>query len=254
MTEGGQPAGPEGPWVPGPTTAPGPPATPPFGPPPYGAPPGGPGAVGPAPRRRKAPGTGAVVAVVVVAFVVVAVTAAGAVAFVLGRDTEEAVVEVLTPDEITSTCALDGPTDPAGDPLTLEPSRALDGDPATSWTCRADGSTMAMTMTWADPIEVTEVGLLPGLDLFGPGNGADRWVQNRRVERVRWSFDDEEVDQDFDVEERTVQTVAVETTTTTITLEVLATVPGREIVDDEGTTRAAAEDVPIGEVEVRGVR
>jgi len=185
-----------------------------------------------------------------VAVIAVAVLAG----FLLGRDTEEVLVEALEPDEVTSTCALDGQTDANGDPLTLEPSRALDGDPATSWTCRADGSTMAMTMTWADPIEVTEVGLLPGLDLFGPGNGADRWVQNRRVERVRWSFDDEEVDQDFDVEERTVQTVAVETTTTTITLEVLATVPGREIVDDEGTTRAAAEDVPIGEVEVRGVR
>lgn len=129
-----------------------------------------------------------------------------------------------------------------GDATTYEPTKVQDGDPATAWRVRGDGSGQALVFRLAGPVRITEVGLIPGYAKIDPCSDDDRFVQMRRVTLARWIFDGGvTVDQEL-ADSRELQTIAVDAVTSVVTLEIL------------GTTGPAPIDyTPISEVALTGV-
>lgn len=141
-----------------------------------------------------------------------------------------------------SSTAPDG-IDASGDPVSYAATNVIDGDPGTAWRTEGDGVGTTLRIQLAVPAYVTAVGLVPGYDKVDPTDGSDRFVENRRVEQVRWSFDDgSSVVQPF-ADARDLQSLPITATrTSTVTIEILATTPagGRDFT-------------PISEVEIDGV-
>ena len=105
-----------------------------------------------------------------------------------------------------------------------------DGDKTTTWRC--DGTATGETITLKLPkgTQVAEVGLVPGYAKTDPKSGADRYAENNRITRVRWTLDDgTQVEQELDPSptNRSVQSLRVpRTETDEITLEILETKRG----------------------------
>lgn len=129
-----------------------------------------------------------------------------------------------------------------GESTTYEPTKVQDGDPATAWRVRGDGSGQALTLRLAGPVRLTEVGLIPGYAKIDPCSQDDRFTQMRRVTKVRWVFDGGvSVEQDL-ADSRELQMTAVDALTQVVTLEILAT-----------TGPASIDYTPISEVGLVGV-
>ncbi|RNL66086.1 hypothetical protein EFK50_00165 [Nocardioides marmoriginsengisoli] len=141
-----------------------------------------------------------------------------------------------------ATCTADPGVDSAGDPVRYTAANAVDGDPATAWRC--DGRAIGETLTFTLPpdTEVAEVGLIPGYAKTDASSGADRYAENNRITRVRWTLaDGVVVEQKLDPspDDRSVQRIRVPRTETgEITVEVL------------GAKRGPRNTTAISEVEV----
>jgi hypothetical protein len=102
----------------------------------------------------------------------------------------------------------------------------LDGDTSTAWRTVGNGHGVTLTITLPNPVHLVEVGLVPGYAKADPANGVNRFPENRRVEAVRWHFDDGTiVDQRFD-DDPSMQQEPVDVTTGSVTLEILSTRSG----------------------------
>lgn len=127
-------------------------------------------------------------------------------------------------DQVAATCTGSPSVDSAGQRVEYVAANAIDSDPTTAWRC--DGLAIGETLTLTLPggTEVGEVGLIPGYAKKDPVSGADRFVENNRVTKVRWTFEDgSEVVQELDPADRTVQRLRVPRTASgTVTLEILA--------------------------------
>jgi hypothetical protein len=103
-----------------------------------------------------------------------------------------------------------------------------------------------LTLRFGDDVDVAEVGLVPGYAKTDPESGVDRYAENNRITKVRWTLDDGvTVVQrlDPDPSRRTVQRLRVpRTTTDTITLEILA------------VKRAARNTTAISQIDVAVAR
>lgn len=125
---------------------------------------------------------------------------------------------------IGASCTGAPSVDAAGDPVRYGAGNAADQDPATAWRCdsRALGETLTLVLEGAS--EVAEVGLIGGYAKTDPTSGADRFTENNRITRVRWTFDDgSSVIQELDPSQRTVQLLRIPSTrTATVVLEILA--------------------------------
>jgi len=97
----------------------------------------------------------------------------------------------------------------------------------------ATGDTLTITLTGAT--RVTKVGLVPGYAKVDPCTGDNRFVELRRISKVRWSFDGGAfVDQNLDVNNASMQYITVpgKVVTGTILLRIEATVaPGNPALD-----------------------
>lgn len=144
-------------------------------------------------------------------------------------------------------CVSPGSHDKGGNPTSYEPQKAVDGDPTTAWRCGGNGIGQQLTLRFDRTVTLTRIGLIPGLAKTDPYDGTDRYVQNRRIAQVRYTFDNgKTASQDFDVSDsnRSVQYLslrAIETSTVTIT--VLSSVPG-----SRQNGQDPAETVGISEV------
>ncbi|GAA2874170.1 hypothetical protein GCM10010472_34410 [Pseudonocardia halophobica] len=101
-----------------------------------------------------------------------------------------ATTPVTTAMTASATCVRPDSTDAAGVPTSYEPSQAVDGVLATAWRCTGDGVGESLTLTFAAPIRVGSVGIVPGLAKIDPADGTDRYAQNRRLTAVRLTTDD----------------------------------------------------------------
>lgn len=130
-----------------------------------------------------------------------------------------------------------------GEQVTYQASQVSDGSPETAWRVAGDGRAASLTVSLAAPGRVTAVGLIPGYDKIDRCTNADRFLQLRRVIKVRWKFDDgSAVEQTFQ-DARTLQVVQVDVTTARIVIEILATSGGPEL-----------DFTAVSEVRVFGVR
>ena len=79
--------------------------------------------------------------------------------------------------------------DACGNPNTYEAPRAVDGQPATAWRVEGDGVGAWLELQFAEPINVTRVGVIPGFDKIDPCDGTDRFFQGRIIRRARLELD-----------------------------------------------------------------
>lgn len=135
-------------------------------------------------------------------------------------------VETVTVDAVSADCTAAPSTDAAGRRVTYVPENAIDAKVQTAWRCAGTAVGEKLTLRFVDGVEVAQVGLIPGYAKTDPESGVDRYAENNRITRVRWTFgDDVSIVQrlDPDPSSRAMQLLRVpRTESDTITLEILA--------------------------------
>jgi hypothetical protein len=141
-----------------------------------------------------------------------------------------------------ASCQAPSSVDAAGNPTRYPASNAFDGDLTTAWRCSGDGVGERLQLNLSDTVRVGELGIVPGYAKTDPRNGIDRYAENNRLTKVRWTFaDGTSVVQELDgsPDNRAMQTIAVPLVeTNTVTLEVL------------DSTRGSRNTVAVSEVRV----
>lgn len=144
----------------------------------------------------------------------------------------------------TASCQAPSSVDAAGNPIDYRPEYAYDGDLTTAWRCNGDGVGHTLTLALPDTIEIGEVGLVPGYAKTDPASGADRYAENNRIIRVRWTFSNgRSVIQRLDgsPSNRSMQTLRIPATAANqVVVEILASTPGPR-------NTVAVSDVRIGQ-------
>ena len=89
----------------------------------------------------------------------------------------------------TASCQSDDSVDSAGRAVTYEPAKVYDGDlhrVALRRLRRRGAGQPALP----EEVTVGEVGLVPGYAKTDPASGVDRYAENNRLTKVRWTFAD----------------------------------------------------------------
>ena len=155
------------------------------------------------------------------------------------------VPSVLSPVSVTATCVAPPALDSLSQTVTYDPEHTLDGDPTTAWRCPGSAVGHRLVYSFAQPVTVTSVGLVPGYDKIDPADGIDRFTENRTVSGVAWSLDDgTSYRQDIPQPTRsmTVLEVTPDATSTTLSLEIVST----------GNDGARRDFTPISDVRFTG--
>jgi hypothetical protein len=88
-----------------------------------------------------------------------------------------------------ATCTSPPSVDAGGRRTTYQPENTLDGSASTAWRCDGSGRGVVLTFDLGGARQIVAVGMIPGYAKTDPVDGTDRYAQNRRISRVRWSFD-----------------------------------------------------------------
>lgn len=94
------------------------------------------------------------------------------------------------PVHVSASTVSEPSVDSAGNPITYNAANALDGRTDTTWRVDGDGTGEFILLEFAEPIRVHEIQLIPGYAKIDRYDGTDRFLQNRRVRRVRFEFSD----------------------------------------------------------------
>lgn len=142
------------------------------------------------------------------------------------------------------------PSRDAGDnPTSYEPALAVDGQLDTAWRCDGDGVGQRIQLTFDAPVSVAGIGLVPGLAKTDSYDGTDRYLQNRRISSVEYTFDDgSSVVGSFDTNayNRSAQGISFRPLTTrTITITILGSVPGSPVGPLPATEKVAISEVVV---------
>lgn len=135
----------------------------------------------------------------------------------------------LVPISASATSFADAAQNGCGESTSYEPSQLLDNDPSTAWRTVGDGRNVKITLSFAEAHRFTEVGLIPGYDKTDQCTGIDRFVQMRRIKKVRWTFDDGTTVEQLFTDERSSQAIAVQAVSTRVVVEILQTTTQREL-------------------------
>ena len=90
---------------------------------------------------------------------------------------------------VHASCRAPSGVDAAGNRVSYAASNMVDGAPSTAWRCNGEGRGVTLSFSLRHARRIAQVGLVPGYAKTDPYSGADRYAQNRRISRVRWSFD-----------------------------------------------------------------
>jgi hypothetical protein len=132
----------------------------------------------------------------------------------------------LVPAGVSASAVAPAGRDADGEPVHYRPRNVLDQDAATAWRVEGDGIGEALSFRWDRPVQLTWIGLLPGYAKRDPGDGTDRFRDNRRVLRVRYDFGDgTSVVQRF-AERDAVQWTPVRARTSSVVVVILETTRG----------------------------
>jgi hypothetical protein len=88
----------------------------------------------------------------------------------------------------SASCQSPSSVDAGGNPVSYPPANLHDGNMATAWRCNGDGIGETVTIALPGETPVGEVGLVPGYAKIDPRNGVDRYAENNRITKVRWTF------------------------------------------------------------------
>ncbi|MFC7447253.1 NADase-type glycan-binding domain-containing protein [Rhodococcus daqingensis] len=158
----------------------------------------------------------------------------------------------VTPTGAVPTCAGYPPAvDSTGRKNSYEAPNATDGDLTTAWRC-AGTKGQVLSVSFACKLDLTSVGIDPGYDKKDV-DGSDRFVQNRKVTKVTWAFDDgTSVTQEVRPE-RGIQALEVDKAAKTVTLTINETVDGQPVKNAAGQESAPFNDVTsVSEVRFTG--
>jgi hypothetical protein len=134
----------------------------------------------------------------------------------------------LAPDRLSASSSAPAGVDASGQPVTYEVGNLVDGKDETAWRVRGGGVGVTVRAEWDAPVTLTSIGLLPGYAKVDPGDGSNRFWQNRRVLAVRYHFDDGTVVDARFTESPTLQPTAVRVTTRTVAVEIAQTTPAQD--------------------------
>ena len=133
--------------------------------------------------------------------------------------------------------------DACGARTTFGPANLLDGRVETAWRTGGSGVGATIEVTLDDTHLITSVGLIPGYAKVDRCDGADRFVENRRIEVVRWTVGDQVIEQRLDPDDPAMQTVRLD--------EPAAASSVRVVI--EATTASGGRDfAAISELEILG--
>jgi hypothetical protein len=153
-------------------------------------------------------------------------------------------VKAVSVDAISADCTAPPSSDSAGHKVTYVPENTIDDKADTAWRCPGTAVGQVLTLRLGGAVDVGEVGLVPGYAKTDPVSGVDRYAENNRITRVRWTLaDGVSVVQrlDPDPSSRALQLLRVpRTTTDTITLEILGVKRGPRNTTAVSQIRVAA--------------
>ena len=112
----------------------------------------------------------------------------------------------------SATCESAPSVDSGGHQVSYAPSNVHDGDMTTAWRCDGSGVGERLTLRLDGATKLGEIGLIPGYAKTDASSGADRYSENNRITKVRWTFSDgTKVVQSFDPSpsRRTMQTIRI---------------------------------------------
>jgi hypothetical protein len=104
-------------------------------------------------------------------------------------------VQRITGLKASASCTSKPGVDASGRPVSYAASHLTDGVADTTWRCDGTGIGEKITLRLPGRTAIGEVGLIPGYAKTDETSGEDRYAQNNRVTRVRWSIGDVVVDQ-----------------------------------------------------------
>lgn len=152
---------------------------------------------------------------------------------------------VLQPARVTASGTAPASKDSKGNTIRFDPSNVIDGDLSTAWRVPGTGISQYLLLDFDTPVQVSEIGLLPGYAKIDPYDKTDRFKQNRRVQRVRYEFDGgRSVEQTF-IDAATLQLMLVQPAKTKSVKVVI------EQSSEPGTVQGR-DFVAISEVVVKG--
>lgn len=113
--------------------------------------------------------------------------------------------------------------------MTYDPGNLTDKAADTTWRCEGTAVGERIKLMLGSELPIGEVGLIPGYAKTDDVSNEDRFAENNRVTRVRWTIGDIEVVQKMSgaADDRSLQLIRVpRTTTDKVELEILAVKKG----------------------------
>ncbi len=129
----------------------------------------------------------------------------------------------------TAGCTSKSGVDARGETVAYDAGNLTDGVSDTTWRCNGSAVGERITLDLGRATAVGQVGLVPGYAKTDEQSKADRFAENNRITRVRWTIGDLEIVQKFSgrPDDRSLQLVRVpRTTAETIELKILAVAKG----------------------------
>jgi hypothetical protein len=146
---------------------------------------------------------------------------------------------------VSASCTAPQGVDAGGHKVSYTASKVYDGDMSTAWRCDGSGVGQKLTIDLPSTTGIGEVGLIPGYAKTDPTTGANRYAQNNRITRVRWTFSDgASLDQTLNGSPklRDMQSVRIpKTTADRVVIDILASVRGPR-------NTVAVSEVRLGEI------
>lgn len=149
----------------------------------------------------------------------------------------------------SAVCVSSPSQDRGGNPVTYEPAKAVDGLLDTAWRCDGDGAGQRLQISFPGRVTLTSIGMMPGYAKIDPYDGTDRYVQNRRISAVDYTFDDgSTVRQSFDTSAsaRSVQAIALpDVSTSHVMITILGSVSGETTSGQQPFDKVAISEVTV---------
>lgn len=90
--------------------------------------------------------------------------------------------------KVAATCTMDPGEDAAGRTVTYDAAHVIDGEPGTAWRCDGDAIGERLVLRLPAGTRVGALGLVAGYAKDDPRTGADRYAENNRITKVRWTL------------------------------------------------------------------
>jgi hypothetical protein len=112
-----------------------------------------------------------------------------------GKGAWDGTVQRLSGVKAKADCTSPPGRDASGGKVSYAAANLTDGVADTTWRCDGNAVGKKITLRLPGKTAIGEVGLIPGYAKTDDASGADRYAQNNRVTRVRWTIGDIVVDQ-----------------------------------------------------------